>query len=147
MCACALSSACLYTSFLQCTYSFRIPDRRLPLRLNWILPSSGLLRSVGWFRTDVSGLSVPSSRVSDTWPWKMGPICGPATSVLDQPTLRNDPEDGQIHFVFLLFYSVCILTSYFIFFLSLSNIRTIYPKEGNKYTEWMWQGSEHNQDM
>ena len=27
---------------------------RLPLRFTWILSSSGMLRSVGWFRTDVS---------------------------------------------------------------------------------------------
>ena len=30
-------------------------------------------------------------------------------------------------------------------FFILSNIPTIYPKEGNKYIVWMWQGSEHNQ--
>ena len=30
-------------------------DRRLPLRFTRILPSSGLLRSVGWLRIDVSG--------------------------------------------------------------------------------------------
>jgi hypothetical protein len=31
------------------------PDRRLPPWLKWILPSSGLLRGVRWFETDVSG--------------------------------------------------------------------------------------------
>jgi hypothetical protein len=35
-------------------------DRRLPPRLNWILPSSGLIRGVRWFETDVSGLPVSS---------------------------------------------------------------------------------------
>ena len=39
-------------------------DRRLPLWLKWNFPSSGLLCSVGWFRTDVSKLHIgPSSRV------------------------------------------------------------------------------------
>ena len=33
-------------------------DRRLPLRLNVIIPSSRLLRYVGQFRTDVSGLPI-----------------------------------------------------------------------------------------
>jgi hypothetical protein len=33
-----------------------MPHCRLPPRLNLILPSSGLLRSVRWFETDVSGL-------------------------------------------------------------------------------------------
>ena len=32
-------------------------------------------------------------------------------------------------------------------FFILANFLTIYPKEGNKYTVWMWQGSEHNQGM
>jgi hypothetical protein len=35
-------------------------DRRLPRRLNWILPSSGLLGGVRWFETDVSGLPIGS---------------------------------------------------------------------------------------
>ena len=33
-------------------------DRRLPLRFTRILLYSGLLRSVGWFCTDVSGLRI-----------------------------------------------------------------------------------------
>jgi hypothetical protein len=33
-------------------------DRRLPPRLNWILPSSGLIRGVRWFETDVSVLPI-----------------------------------------------------------------------------------------
>ena len=49
---------------------------------------------------------VPSSRVKcprrklghflDTLPLKMGLIGCPETSVLDQPTLRNNPDDGRI---------------------------------------------------
>ena len=52
-------------------------DRRLPLLLNWILPSSGLLRSVGWCRTDVSGLltgPIFKSQVPKTlnsWKWDL----------------------------------------------------------------------------
>jgi hypothetical protein len=45
----------------------------------WILPSSGLLHSVGWLRTNVSG-----------------PIGNSETSVLNQPTLCNNPENGRI---------------------------------------------------
>jgi hypothetical protein len=33
-------------------------DRKIPQRFTWILPSSGMLRSAGWFRTDVSGLRI-----------------------------------------------------------------------------------------
>jgi hypothetical protein len=54
-----------------------------------ILPSSEMLRSVGWFSTDVSGLRVGPDL-------KMGPIRSPETSVLNQPTLHNIPEDGRI---------------------------------------------------
>jgi hypothetical protein len=71
-------------------------------------------RSVGWFDTDVSGLCMGpifkgqaaqeavqaspwtvSSSLTD-WPLKMGPIWSPETSVPNQPTLRNIPEDGRI---------------------------------------------------
>jgi hypothetical protein len=41
---------------LQTRSSAGLPDRRLPPRLSWILPSSGLIRGVRWFITDVSGL-------------------------------------------------------------------------------------------
>jgi hypothetical protein len=63
----------------------------------WILPSSGLLRSVDWLSTDVSGQSIgPIFKAHlDTRILTMGPICCPETSVLNQPTLRNDPEDGR----------------------------------------------------
>jgi hypothetical protein len=33
-------------------------DRRLPLRLTWVLQFFGLLRGVRWFETDVSGLLI-----------------------------------------------------------------------------------------
>jgi hypothetical protein len=75
-------------------------DRRLLLRLNWMLPSSELL-SVGWFRTDVSGR--PVIRISKghacwtDWQLKMGPVCSSETSVLNEPTLRKNPEAGRIH--------------------------------------------------
>jgi hypothetical protein len=32
----------------------------------------------------------------DIWPLKMGPIGTSETSVVNQPTLRNIPEDGRI---------------------------------------------------
>jgi hypothetical protein len=35
-----------------------LSDRRFPPRLNVILSSSGLLRGVRWFETDVSGLHI-----------------------------------------------------------------------------------------
>ena len=47
-------------------------------------------------------LSVPSSRVKvsswTAWPLKMGPIGSRETSVLNQITPRNSPEDGSIQF-------------------------------------------------
>ena len=53
-----------------------------------------MLLSVGCLRTDVSGnLSVPSSRVR---PLTMRLTGCPKTSVLNQPTLRNNPEDERI---------------------------------------------------
>jgi hypothetical protein len=60
-------------------------DRRLPLRLNGILPSSGLLRGVRWFDMDVSKLSIGpifKGKTSFTdLPFKMGQIDSPETSV------------------------------------------------------------------
>jgi hypothetical protein len=47
----------------------------------WILPSSGTLSSVGW----------------TAWPLKMEMISSLETSILNQSTLRNIPEDGRIH--------------------------------------------------
>ena len=44
-----------YRSYLQGPKSVRMRDCRLPPRLNWILPFSGLLRGKKWFETDVSG--------------------------------------------------------------------------------------------
>ena len=53
-----------------------------------------MLHTVGWLRTDVSGLSiVPIFKGQLTV--KMGPIDSLETSVLNQPTLRNIPEDGR----------------------------------------------------
>lgn len=49
-----------------------VRDLRLPPRLKLIPPSSGSLRGVQWLDTDVSGLSVPSSRVKVSWTLKMG---------------------------------------------------------------------------
>jgi hypothetical protein len=102
-----------------------VRDHRLSLRFTWSLPYSGMWCSVGWLYepTFRSYLSVFSTRVKcprslqtylraqlphiippfssaafflDTWPVKMGPICSPETSVLNQHALRNIPEDGRI---------------------------------------------------
>jgi hypothetical protein len=51
--------------------------RGLPLQFTKTLPSSGLLRMVGWLSTDV-------------WPVKMEPIGCPETSVLNQSKLPNN---------------------------------------------------------
>jgi hypothetical protein len=37
-----------------------VRGRRLPPRLNLIIPSAGLLRGVSWFKTDVSELPIDS---------------------------------------------------------------------------------------
>jgi hypothetical protein len=61
--------------------------------LRLIAPSSGMLRSVGWLRADVSGLPVSTifkGKVS-TCPLKMEPIGSPETSGLN----LNTPEDGR----------------------------------------------------
>ena len=90
---------------LRCT----VRDRRLPPRLNRILPSAGLLRGVRWFKTDVSGLPIrPIFKGQDqdvhvsswtSWPLKTWRIRSPETSVLNHLTPRNNPEDGRIHVV------------------------------------------------
>jgi hypothetical protein len=60
-----------------------------------IIPSSGLLRGVSWFETDVSELSVQTSNVKLS---TMGLIGNPKTSVSNHLTPRNNPEDRIIQF-------------------------------------------------
>ena len=73
---------------VSCTRSFIslfLRHRRFPLLLNWILPSSGLLRGVSWFKSDVPGLPIgpifTCQAVWTDWLLKMGPIGSPETSV------------------------------------------------------------------
>ena len=66
---------------------------------------NSVVRSIGWFCTDVSGLRIGPifkvkmskkiARVTKT-PLKMGPIRSTETSVRNQPTLRNVPENCRI---------------------------------------------------
>ena len=76
-------------------------DRRLSPRLKWILPPSGLLEGVRWFKTDVLGLlSALSSSVKlyflalllpgqlDHWTW----TSSFETSVLNHLRRRNNPK-------------------------------------------------------
>ena len=65
-----------------------------------MFPSSGLLRRVGRFRTDVSGLPIgpnfKGQAVQEASPLKTGRIGSPETSFVNQPTIPNNPEDGRI---------------------------------------------------
>ena len=74
-----------------------IPDHRLPLQLYWILLSSGLLRGIRWFQTDVSGLPVQSSRAKKktSWPSKVEPTGSPKTLVSDNLMPHNNPEERR----------------------------------------------------
>ena len=58
-----------------------------------------MLRSEGWFFTDVSGLPIgPIFKGEDVQacPLTMGPVRTPETSVRNQPTLCNIPEYDRI---------------------------------------------------
>jgi hypothetical protein len=56
------------------------------------IPSSGLLRGVRWFDTDVSGVPIgPIFTLEDG-------IGNPKTSVSNHLTLRNNPEAGRLQF-------------------------------------------------
>ena len=57
-----------------------------------------MLRSVGWFHTDVSGLRIgPTIKGQDVQePFKIKPIRSPETSVRNQPTLRHIPDNDSI---------------------------------------------------
>jgi hypothetical protein len=79
----------------------KLRDRKPPLRLNRFLPFLRLLRSVGVFRTDASGL-----RIVQAWPLKMGPIRSPETSVLNHPKLRYIPEDERSQIKNTLFKAI-----------------------------------------
>ena len=56
-----------HVTFTATTANY-LRDRRLPPRLNWILQSSGLLRGVRWFETDVSWLPVLLGQLN-LWRW------------------------------------------------------------------------------
>ena len=83
-------------------------EYQLSPRLDWILPSCGLLRYVRWFETDVSVLPIGfifkgqdvQRKKWTLWPLTMGPIGGPETSVSNQRTPRNNPEDRRIKLMF-----------------------------------------------
>ena len=63
-----------------------------------ILPSSGLLRDVRWFETDVSGLPIGPNFKGQACILEMGPMFSPETSISNPLTPRNNPEDGRIRF-------------------------------------------------
>jgi hypothetical protein len=74
-------------------------DRMLQPRFNWITSSSsGLLRGIRWFQTDVSGLPIGSIFKGTE---------SPTTPVSNNLTLRNNAEDGRI-----LFLSVWVTSLY-----------------------------------
>jgi hypothetical protein len=74
--------------------------RRLLPRLNWIIPSSGWLRGLRWFETDVSGLPTglvfTDNVVQAAWSLKTEGINSPVTSVSSHLTPCNNPEDRRI---------------------------------------------------
>jgi hypothetical protein len=73
-------------------YAWPMHDLRLSLRFICVLLSSGTLGSVGWFGTDILGLLIGS------YSWvKMEPKRSPKTSMSNQPTLPNIPEDSSIY--------------------------------------------------
>ena len=53
-------------------YELSNRDRRLPLGFTWILPSSGLLRSVGWLSADLRAMKITNwrTRIQDKLAWK-----------------------------------------------------------------------------
>jgi hypothetical protein len=56
-----------------------------------------MIRDTGWLNTDISGLPIGQIfKGSVSWPLKVEQIRSPETSVLNQPTLRNIPEDNRI---------------------------------------------------
>ena len=68
-----------------------------------------------------------SNKKEDTWPLKIGPICSPETSVFNNPTLRNNTEDGKIQALSYLKY----LSSHFRFcfylkFLNLFRVKLTF---------------------
>jgi hypothetical protein len=66
-------------------------DRRLPPPLKWIISSSGLIRGVRRFETDVSGLRILTDTPSTT-----GPTDSSETSDLNRLAQRNKPANGII---------------------------------------------------
>ena len=92
-------------TFRYCKYMKKptcSPVIRFPQRLNWILPSSGLLRGVRWFNIDVSGLPIEFMST--------GPIGSPETSVSNYVRPRNNPENRRIHLLLPLTLTSLIKT-------------------------------------
>ena len=64
-----------------------------------LLPSSGLLRGIGWFDIDVSGLPIVSifkgHALQDSLTLEDGSIRSPEMPISNHPMPRNNPEDGR----------------------------------------------------
>ena len=77
----------------------RLRYLRLPPRLNWILPSSVLLRGVKCCKTDVSGLPIgpifKGQAVQVVRPLNVKHTGGPETSVLNHLKPRNNPKTEE----------------------------------------------------
>jgi hypothetical protein len=76
-------------------------DRRLPLRLNIIIPYSGLLRGVDRFKIKGSGVPIYPIFNGEASPWtawlfKREAIGNNETSVLNQITPCNNQTDGRV---------------------------------------------------
>ena len=88
--------------------------RRIDVRMqNWIPSSSATWKWILYDNWPISAHSFPyklpyfitTSFPFDTLPLKIGPIGCPETSVLKQPVLRNNPEDGRVHIYYCLKFS------------------------------------------
>jgi hypothetical protein len=86
-----------------CTWDLQIIWRCIKVKPTacWIVSYSGMLRSIGWLSTDVSGRPIgPIFKGNlDNWLLKMGQIGSPEMLVLNQTTLRNIPEDYRIRVI------------------------------------------------
>lgn len=91
-------------------------DFRLPPWVNEILPSSGLLRNISWFKTDISGLFIRFHFQGSNCPISLTLEDGTyslETPVLIQLRLCNNPEDRRTELHIhcqakgILFYSCC----------------------------------------
>jgi hypothetical protein len=112
-------------------------DLRLSPRLKWTLLSSGLLRGLGWFNTDVSGR--PIGPIFKDKAVQDDRLDSPETSVWNDLTMCNNQENEIIQYVTYLHQLLDILVQSLVVFQVTGTMSvTCRWKECGRWWVWLY---------